>query len=259
MPVRTFYHCRRRNGEWRRREQEHIMPRIDPSRAIGAYAAVMTAIAAWAVTGGAAPAPQTRFGTIDVRRINVRENDGTLRMIVAGRDNIGGLVIGDKEYPHPNRREAGMIFFNDEGVENGGLVFDGRLVDGKPTNGGSLTFDRWRQDQTVQMTSIEDGKERHAGFVVNDRPDQPLRFDRMAAIWAMPPGPPRDAAIREAGASVAQRAYLGSNVDRSAELSLRDAGGRRRLVLRVEPDGEASISFLDASGRQVRRLLPTAD
>ncbi len=46
---------------------------IDGSRAVGAYAAVMTLTAAWlALTGVAVPA---RFTTIDVQRINVREPD----------------------------------------------------------------------------------------------------------------------------------------------------------------------------------------
>jgi len=235
------------------------MPKIDLSRALGAYAAAMTGIAAWALLGGAAASSNRSFDTIDVRRINVRENDGTLRLIVAGRDNIGGMIVGDREYPHPNRTEAGIIFFNDEGVENGGLVFDGKLVNGKPTNGGSLTFDRWRQDQTVQMTSTEEGDQRRAGFIVNDRPDGPIAFDRLQRIRSMAPGSARDAAIQQANAGAgARRVYLGSNTDRSAEMSLRDATGRQRLVLRVEPTGAASISFLDSQGRVIRRLTPGA-
>lgn len=238
------------------------MVTIDASRAVGAYAAVMTAIALWATLGGAAGAgaaaePQTRFDTIDVRRINVRESDGTLRMIIAGRDRIGGIVMGDRQYPHPNRHEAGMIFLNDEGAENGGLVFDGRLVGGRPTNSGSLTFDRWHQDQTIQMTSNEDGARRHAAFIVNDRPDTPLQLERLPALRAMPAGPARVAALRAAGMAPAiERVYLGSTVDRGAELALRDALGRRRLVLRVAPDGASAVSFLDARGREVRRIAP---
>ena len=231
------------------------MFKIDPSRAIGAYAAVMTAIAAYVVLGAATAAP-ARFNTIDVRRINVREDDGTLRMIIAGRDHIGGIVIGDREYPHPNRTEAGMIFFNDEGAENGGLVFNGRIVAGKPVNAGSLTFDRWHQDQTIQMTSEEDGAIRHAAFIVNDRPDQPMRLDQIGALGAMKAGPARDAAVRDAGMIGTQRVYLGSNVDRSAELSLRDAEGRKRLVFRVEPAGAASVTFLDEKGLAISRIAP---
>jgi hypothetical protein len=177
-------------------------------------------------------------------------------MIIAGRDHIGGIVVGEHEYPHPNRREAGVIFLNDEGTENGGLVFDGGLKDGRPTNGGSLTFDRWHQDQTIQMTSLEDGARRHAGFVVNDRPDAPMRFDAIVRAGALPPGAARDRAYRAAGVGGVQRAYLGSREDRSAELALRDAAGRPRLVLRVAADGAASVTFLDAEGQTVRRIAP---
>jgi len=231
------------------------MFKIDPSRAIGAYAAVMTAIAGYVILG-AATAPPAKFDTIDVRRINVREDDGTLRMIIAGRDNIGGIVIGKNEYPHPNRTEAGMIFFNDEGAENGGLVFNGKIVAGKPVNAGSLTFDRWHQDQTIQMTSEEDGARRHAAFIVNDRPDEPMRFDQIGRLGTMKAGAAKDAAVRQANMVGTQRVYLGSAADRSAELSLRDANGRKRLVLRVEPTGAASVTFLDEKGRAVSRVAP---
>ena len=231
------------------------MFKIDPSRAIGAYAAVMTATAAYVVLGAATAAP-AKFDTIDVKRINVREDDGTLRMIIAGRDHIGGIVVGDQEYPHPSRTEAGMIFFNDDGAENGGLVFNGGIVAGRPVNAGSLTFDRWHQDQTIQMTSEEDGATRHAGFIVNDRPDQPMRFDQIGKLASMKAGPARDAAVRDAGMVGTQRVYLGSNVDRSAELSLRDAEGRKRLVFRVEPAGAASVTFLDEKGRPIDRMAP---
>lgn len=231
------------------------MFKIDPSRAIGAYAAIMTAICGYVVLGGATAAP-AKFDTIDVQRINVREDDGTLRMIIAGRDHIGGIVIGDREYPHPNRTEAGMIFFNDEGAENGGLVFNGKVVAGRPVNAGSLTFDRWHQDQTIQMTSQEDGASRHAGFIVNDRPDQPMRYDQIGRLGAMTAGPAKDAAVRDARMTGTQRVYLGSNEDRSAELSLRDADGHKRLVFRVEPGGAASVTFLDQHGRAIGRIAP---
>lgn len=235
------------------------MMRIDGSRAVGGYAAVMTGIAAWAMLSGAATDSTTRFDTIDVRRINVREDDGTLRMIVAGRDNIGGIIVEGKEYPHPNRHEAGMIFFNDEGTENGGLVFSGRMKDGKPTNAGSLTFDRWRQDQTVQMFSEEEGKSRNAGFRVYDRPDAPMDFEKIVQARTIIDPKARDAAYAAAGGGFGpNRVSLGSMEDRSSQLNLRDANGKARLQLRVEADGAASIRFLDENGKVVRTTTPTS-
>lgn len=227
--------------------------RLDPSRAIGTYAAVMTAIAAWTLLAGVGAVPPTRFDTIDVKRINVRENDGTLRMIIAGSDHIGGLVIDGKEYPHPNRTEAGLIFLNDEGTENGGLVFDGANVNGKPTNSGHLSFDRWHQDQTLYFESLEDGDQRRAGVFVEDRPDRPADFPRVAALRAMPDGPGKDAAFKAAGLGKSmRRAFLGRDFDGASKLVLRDGQGRARLTLQVDNDGAARIDFLDAAGKVVR-------
>ena len=66
-----------------------------------------------------------------------------------------------------------MIFHNDEGSWNGGLVFGGRLRNGGPTNGGSLSFDRWRQHKTLRSMSEEDGARREAVVRINGRPDKP--------------------------------------------------------------------------------------
>jgi hypothetical protein len=224
------------------------------SAALGGYAAVMTLGAVWLALGAASPPAPTRFAEIDVERINVREPDGTLRLAISNRARIPGIVIAGREYPHPNRAEAGMIFYNDEGTENGGLVFDGALKDGRPTNGGSLTFDRWHQDQTIQMTSTEDGPEREAAVKVNDRPDQPLDFANATALRAMPPGPARDVAYAKAGFAGVQRAYLGRTKTGDSQLVLRDGAGRSRLELAVTPAGAAQIRFRDASGRTTRTV-----
>lgn len=233
--------------------------KIDPSKAIGAYAAVATAAALWfALSAVAAPAAPTRLGVIDVERINVRERDGTLRMVIAGSDRIGGLIIGDTEYPHPNRTEAGMIFYNDEGTENGGLVFDGGLVDGRPTNSGHLSFDRWRQDQTLYFQSLEDGPRRRAGVFVQDRPDRPVDMSRLDAIKAMPPGPARTEAERATGFDGSrQRAFLGRDYDDASKLVLRDARGKARLRLSVQDDGSPAIEFLDDEERVLRTVTAT--
>ena len=226
---------------------------IDRSRALGAYAGVVTLALIWVVAGGAIDRT-AKFGTIDVERINVREPDGTLRMTVAGSKRMPGIIIEGRERPHPNRREAGMIFFNDEGTENGGLVLDGAKIDGKPTNAGSLTFDRWQQDQTLQLISTEDGAQRRSGLIITDRPDAPMNWDRLDQIRQMPAGPAKDAAYAEQARGVAQRAWLGRQVDGSSQLVLRDGAGKPRLRLSVGADGASSIAFLDAAGKVTRTI-----
>jgi hypothetical protein len=218
---------------------------------LGAYAGVVTVGMAW-FAFSAARAPATSFETIDVKRINVREDDGTLRMAIAGSDHIGGLIIGGKEFPHPDRTQAGMVFYNDEGSENGGLVFDGKKVDGKATNSGHLSFDRWHQDQTLYFQSVEDGARRRAGLFVVDRPDQPMDLAAAEKLGAMPDGPAKEAAATAAGFGAMPRVFLGRDYDDASKLMLRDGMGRTRLRLTVTKDGAASIEFLDENGKVVR-------
>ncbi len=48
------------------------------------------------------------FDEISVRRINIIEPDGTLRMILYNKTDAPGLLIRGKEYPHPDRKSAGV-------------------------------------------------------------------------------------------------------------------------------------------------------
>src|SRR5580700_65453 len=67
----------------------------------------------------------TSIKELDVQRINVREPDGTLRMTISNSATAPGLIFKGKEHAFPNRQAAGILFFDDEGTENGGLLFGG--------------------------------------------------------------------------------------------------------------------------------------
>lgn len=220
--------------------------------ALGSWALAMTVATAWLLVGQLRHRGAAR--ELDVERINVREADGTLRLVIANRRRMPGIIIAGREYPHPNRSEAGLIFYNDEGTENGGLIFDGGWRAGRATNGGSLTFDRWRQDQTIQVSSVEDGPAREAALRINDRPDAPADFTISTSLLRMPPGPARAAALKRAGFEVAERAYLGRTRRGTSELVLRDQAGRPRLRVVVEGGGQAHLDFLGADGSVTKTL-----
>lgn len=226
------------------------------NRLLAAYSAVLTGAAAVALlTGAAQPPGKARFTEIDVERINVREPDGTLRMSLSGRGRLGGVVVRGTEYDFP-RDQAGILFFNDEGSETGGLLFGGRDADGKPVSSGSLTFDRYEQDQVVQILEREDGPSRFAGLLVSDRPDGRPDFAAIRAAGELPTRAERAAAFKAANAGEAHRVVVGRETDDSAQVSLRDAQGRVRLVMRVEADGKAVIQFLDETGAVLRSVEP---
>ena len=66
-----------------------------------------------------------RFGEIDVQRINVIEPDGKVRMVISNKTRAPDAVLGGKTFKRQGGNSAGIIFYNEEGDEDGGLVFGG--------------------------------------------------------------------------------------------------------------------------------------
>lgn len=232
-------------------------------RLLAAYAGVLTLVFAVTVLSGFVVKPRSmEIEQLKVQRIDLVEPDGTLRMVISDKAHFPGAIIKGKEYAHP-RPQAGMLFFNDEGTENGGLIFsghrdkDGKLVD----SGGSLTFDKYEQDQLVQLLGAHDSSGHMAGLIISDRPDRPITQDlvEMPKIEAMPDAE-RDALFAQRSAQGyygATRIIVGQGDNGSAQVSLRDAQGHARMVMAVAPDGSASLRFLDASGKVVNEFTPT--
>ena len=223
-------------------------------KALIVYAGCATAALAYFLITHAQP---PRFERIEVGRIDVREPDGTLRMTVSNAAQSPGLIIKGREYPHPDRHDAGILFFNEEGSENGGLIFSGRERDGTRSSAGSLTFDRYEQDQVVQVVGSERGDQRSAGVVVSDRPEARIDFEAISRIAALPPEQRTPAAYAAANAGGHRRLFVGRDVDKASKVALRDGEGRERLVLRVDEGGAARIDFLDERGQVTRTVSPT--
>lgn len=226
------------------------------------YSGLLTLVLGAIVLTGASAAGggNATFDTIDVQRINVREPDGTLRMVVSNKDAFPGAIFGDREYDHP-RHVAGMIFYNDEGMENGGLIFNGSRDDAGNTNsGGHLSFDPYDRDQAISLTQIEQNGTVRAALQINDTGTTSVEsiFREMERIRTLPEAERGEAmeALRSQGDSGAQRLFVGKNDKQASVIALSDASGKPRLLLRVKPEGGASIEFLDADGNVQRTLAP---
>jgi hypothetical protein len=244
--------------------QVRALRRLVVGCAAASCAAIAIAVIATVRAGSAVPAAgalPAKLDELTVGRLNVVEPDGTPRMIIASRARFPGMPVRGKDIARPDRRDlAGILFVNDEGTENGGLVQNGRLDGDKVNAGLSLTFDRFRQDQMLQLVLDEDGDTASAGVRINDRPsykqfsiDDLMRLD--GELKALPEAE-RDAAVKrhaDAGHLGAQRGYFGTR-DGSARLALHDPKGRPRLVLSVSPQGEPSIALMDEAGKTVRTI-----
>lgn len=231
-------------------------------RFLAIYSAVVTlAFAIVVLTGFAESRQKQKFSEIDVERINVVEPDGTLRMVISNKSAFPGIIIKGKETPHPGRQTAGMLFFNDEGTENGGLIFGGEKdKQGNASSYGHLSFDRYEQDQVFSVDAEEDGSKRSSQLRIIDQPDHPITQDIAEAerIGKLP----RDQQqaewkkYREATPHSEPRIMLGRADDRSVALRLKDTNGLDRIVLRVAPDGTPALQLLDASGKVTNELGP---
>jgi hypothetical protein len=230
---------------------------------LAASTAVLATVLAGVTVTQAISQPKTQaFRTLDVQRVNLREADGTLRLVMAGKSSFPGIIWKGKDYPHPNRNDAaGWIFLNDEGTENGGLIWGARkAADGKVSGYGHLSFDQYENDQVLTLEQSEEDGHRQAGLRINDRPDQSMDVAELSRIGAMKDGPEKTKALEglsQKGFGGASRLFIGKN-EGTSQVILKDAASKPRLRARVDANGEAAIEFLDADGKVVRSVTPTA-
>jgi hypothetical protein len=229
-------------------------------RLLRLHAVASTLVLGVLVVGGFAPQKQ-RFSEIDVERINVVEKDGRVRLVIANRERTPGPIERGAPFGYGSGTRAGLIFYNDEGTENGGLIFAGRKDStGKYEASGSLTFDQYDMDQTIALQYVDANGRRRSGLAINDYAPGTTslaldrRIKRAQAI--------ADTAVRRDSMNALmpwfpkQRLYAGRARDAASVLTLSDAAGRTRLRLRVDSLGAASIEFLNDSGRVVRKVEP---
>ena len=201
------------------------------TRILAVYSTVLTTVLAAFTFAGSAAARIQHYDEIDVHRLNVREPDGTLRMVISNHARLPGVIVRGKENPRVDRPYAGMLFYNDEGTENGGLVFGGhRAANGDVVDSGvSLSFDRYgATSQFVQLAGVSDSKNYIVGLTLSDTDATGNR----------------------------RRIVIGPDKEGTASVSLMDRNGRKRIVLQVTSDGTPTISFLDADGKVLNQLGP---
>jgi len=216
----------------------------------------------FAVAAFARSSQKQKFSEIDVERINIVEPDGKLRMVIANRSRSIGPIFKGKPFGYPGGTRPGLIFFNDEGTENGGLIFNGKTEDGKFRALGHLSFDQYNQDQVLYMQYVDNNGKRRMGLTIADRADVPIveYLDRREAVNKMPDGPAKTAALEELRAPVdgvprfAQRVYVGRDTSKAAVVNLGDRLGRTRLRLLVDSLNVPRIEFLDENGQVVHRV-----
>ena len=231
-------------------------------RILEAYA-VVSFVAFGVLAVSAFTETKQKFDELTVERLNVAEKNGQLVAVLANRDRMPDPITNGKTFK--TERPPGMIFYNGEGDECGGLVFGAssgaraRAGDRYGAYGG-FSLDQYQQSQAIGLIYNDHSGVREVGLKVWDRPETPQseQVEKGEAIRKMADGPDKQAArksLSEANFSPT-RIFVGKSKEREAKVTLYDAKGNARINMMVDASGAPRLDFLDESGK-VTYSLPS--
>ena len=208
----------------------------------------------------------TRFTEIDVERINIVEKDGTVKMIVTNVDRFpnGTDSINGRETNTDRKKRSGMLFFNEDGIECGGFIYDGTKTENGHSAGLSLTYDQYDGDQVMQLLT-QDVRKDDKRFVsstlaFNDRPakeSQARTAEIINELQELRKKDPKAADIKQKEYEEQDliggvtRVMLGKSKSQNSGLFLFDDKGMPRAMFYVDKENNAKLDFFDDKGQTI--------
>jgi hypothetical protein len=101
---------------------------------------------------------------LTLKRLNLVGEDGSLRMVISNETRQHPGRFDGKDLPK-RKRPSGIIFFNTDGDECGGLISGAYKNDSVVNSGMSFTMDNYRNDQVVQILNNETYKKGNAEII----------------------------------------------------------------------------------------------
>lgn len=195
---------------------------------------------------------------ITTERLNIVDRTGN-KYIVLSNPQRQALATQNGEVINPEQKErntAGLLFFNEEGDEVGGLVY------GIDSLGSYqlLTFDQYKNDQIMALRKdeyLENGTwKKQYGLLLQERSDKSSKavvteFNQINKI--------KDSLTREQKLNeyynnpenlAPQRLFLGRTYAENIGLYLMDKNNKLRLAIYVNPKGEPVLQYVDSLGNK---------
>lgn len=200
--------------------------------------------------------------SIDVERLNIVEKDGTVKMSLFNSENMPPLIFeGEDILPGHRQGEniSGIMFYNGEGMECGGLIFGSQKQEnGEYESGLSLTFDQYNQDQVVQISVIDVNGEQNYGLSVYDRPQESIKetIARMNKLEQTVTEEEREELIKAIDKDNHRRMFMGKNSDGDIAVVLNDSEGKARIRMVIDNEDNPKLEFLNSQGEIVYSLPP---
>ena len=207
-----------------------------------------------------------KFNEIDVERINIVEKDGTVKMVITnvGRFPNGNEKINGKPTNEKRKKRSGMLFLNEDGIECGGLIYDGKKSANGHSAGLSLTYDQYDGDQVMQLLTEDyrEGDKRFvtSGLMFNDRPSKESQIktgEIMKELDELGKKDPKAAdekyKLYESKGLVggAPRVMLGKSRNENNGLFLFDNKGMPKAMFYVDKENSAKLDFFDDKGNTI--------
>ncbi|SHI84757.1 hypothetical protein [Pseudozobellia thermophila] len=201
-----------------------------------------------------------KFDEITVERINVVEPNGDLKMVISNQNRQHAGMFDGKVLFEGRKRPAGIVFFNEEQDEVGGLMYQGNK------EGGSswiLSVDQYKTDQVMQMRYLRntDGESRY-GIQFWDKDEDytmPVIAQKIDSLTKEGKGMGEAIEIiknaKEGNPITAERMFIGKTSDKQAGLFIQDQKGTDRLRIYVDSTDQPRIEVLDNKGEVVKNLV----
>lgn len=203
------------------------------------------------------------FEEINVKRINIVDEDGTIRMALTNKKRFPApLEVDGKEVPRDMNPSAGIVFYNDEGFECGALSFSSQKREDANTKQQILfSLDPYLQNDVIDLGMYEENGERSCTLVFSDRPKKSIMEfikDHKEMVFSKD-SPKRREYIKnlyEQGELGYERMILEKSMSGEVSVKLADSKGRERIRIAIDENDVPIFEFLNEVGEVIYSLPP---
>ena len=182
--------------------------------------------------------------------------DRSLRMVISNENRQHPGRIDGKDLPKRDR-PSGIIFFNNEGDECGGIISGVDKKEGVVNSGMSFTMDNYRNDQVVQILNNETYENGNTeiirGLMFNEFPvgsSLTTIINKLEEFEKITDPQKKEELKKELeNESSKKRLFIGRNTDNDNGLFLYDSLGKLKMKIFVDKSGNPKIEVIDKEGK----------
>ena len=184
---------------------------------------------------------------LNVEKLNICEPDGTVKMTLFNSQNIPSMILEGEDIMPGHRSNdgvSGAMFYNNEGDECGGLIYGSDIDDdGEVTMGMSLTFDKWKQDQVLQLNLQKQGEKEQYGISIYDRPEYSIRqsVDLLKEIRSTKDQKEQTRLYHQLMKNNHKRVFIGHDTDGDTKIALYDSKGKEKVKIFIDENDEPQV------------------